>query len=356
MSRLHLLGTTSDAIADLLDEMGEPRFRSKQICDWVFGKRVESWDAMRNIPKALRDKLAQRCILRCMEASQTQKSANGLTDKWLFRTHDGHGVEAVLIRDQDRRTVCISCSIGCGMSCTFCASGMGRFIRHLSCGEMLEQAAHIEAFTGERISNIVFMGTGEPFSNYDEVLAAARQFNHPDVFGIGARHITISTVGVITGIDRFAAEPEDFRLAISLHAPSQAIRETIIPSAKKWHFQRILDMVRQYNRATRREVTIEYTLIKDVNSEPAHASLLAKALEGIICKVNCIPLNPVPGKPYLPPSDRACHEFAGILESRGLRTTLRMEKGQDIAAACGQLRAITRLRPADDAKSTDEVT
>lgn len=346
--RHHMLGMSMEAIAELLASMGEPSFRAKQICDWVFAKRVDTWDAMRNIPKALREQLAQRCDLRSLEPVRSQKSTNGLTEKMLFRTRDNHGVESVLIREQDRRTACISCSIGCAMNCAFCASAIGPFIRHLEAGEMLEQAARLESLAGERLTNIVFMGTGEPFMNYDAVLEAARQFNNPDAFGIGARHITISTVGVVTGIDRFMAEPEEFRLAVSLHAPSQAVRERIIPTARKWPFQKILEILRQYTRTTRREVTIEYTLIKDVNSSPEDAGMLAKSLEGIACKINCIPVNPVQDKSFEPPTERQCREFAGILESRGLRCTLRMEKGQDIAAACGQLRSVTRMRPAGE--------
>ena len=340
MKKRHLLDLTPDQFAGIAAELGEPGYRAKQLADWVLAKRVATWDEMKNLPKAFRDKLAERFFLRSMAPVRSQKSDNGLTEKWLLRTQDGHGVECVLIREAERRTACVSCSIGCPMGCVFCASA-GPLSRHLTTGEIVEEVAHIEAATGERVTNVVFMGTGEPFLNYDAVLAAARMFNHPDVFGIGARHITISTVGVVTGIERFIAEPEDFRLALSLHAPGQRTRQRIIPSANKWPIQRIFDVLRRYTRQTRREVTIEYTLIDGVNSGPDDASALAAALDGIPCKVNCIPLNPVPGRSFAPPSDRQCHEFAGILSSKGLRATLRLEKGRDIAAACGQLRAVT---------------
>ncbi|MBN1258101.1 MAG: 23S rRNA (adenine(2503)-C(2))-methyltransferase RlmN [Planctomycetes bacterium] len=352
MIKPHLLSYTSEEIASLLSDLKQPKFRAKQLVDWIFIKRAASWEEMRNIPKELRAQLSDKYTLRGLTPGEHKISADGLTEKWLFETEDQHGVEAVLIRDKklSRRTVCISSSLGCRLGCVFCASAQGPFIRDLTAGEMVEEVAQVEALSGEGATNVVFMGTGEPFLNYDEVLLAARRINAADGFGIGARHITISTVGVIPGIELFAAEPEDFRLAVSLHAPNQAAREKIVPAAKKWELGRLLSVLRRYTRATRREVTFEYILIDGFNAHPNDAILLAENLSGIPCKINCIPYNPIPGSEWRPPEARTCREFVAILEDRGLRATLRAEKGSDISAACGQLRAYRLLKNSQEAK------
>ncbi|MFH0910384.1 MAG: 23S rRNA (adenine(2503)-C(2))-methyltransferase RlmN [Planctomycetota bacterium] len=338
--KIHLLSSTTEEITSLLGELGEKPFRAKQVCDWVYAKRAASFDEMRNLPKALRKALDERSALRTLSVADHAASADGKTEKWLLATPENHGVEVVLIREGARRTACVSSSLGCPLGCAFCASGFGPFLRHLSAGEMVEEAAAIEAASGERVTNVVFMGSGEPFLNYDAVLAAARRMNaSPDGLAIGARHITVSTVGVLTGIERFAAEPEEFRLAVSLHAPSQAVRERLVPSARQWPFDRILAALRRYTRSTRREVTIEYILIQGLNASVEDAERLAGRLRGLPCKVNCIPVNPAPEGEWLPPSLRRCRAFTDRLSECGVRATLRAEKGRDILAACGQLRA-----------------
>lgn len=345
----HLLAMTPPDLEALLADLGQPRFRLGQIRDWVFVKRVAAFDEMRNVPKTLRAALAERAVLRALDPVEHRTSRDGLTEKWLLRTADGHGVETVLIRDRDsdRRTVCVSSAVGCPLGCRFCASAEGPFVRDLTAGEMIEQVARIGDLAGETATNVVFMGTGEPFLNYDAVLHAARRLQAADGFGVGARHITVSTVGVIPGIERFAAEPEDFRLAVSLHAPTQAARVKIIPAARKWPLGRLLGAVRRFARERRREVTFEYILIEGFNAHPNDADQLAESLRDIPCKVNCIPYNPVPGGDWRPPERKACRAFVGRLEGHGLRATLRTEKGADIQAACGQLRA-RRLRRTRD--------
>lgn len=345
----HLLALRTSDLRSLLSDLGQPAFRAKQLADWVFDKRVDSFDRMPNIPKALRNALEERVALRTLAAVEHHASRDGLTEKWLFRTRDGHGLETVLIRDRnsDRRTACVSTSLGCTLGCRFCASATGPFIRHLEAGEIIEEVVRIEDLLrqrdrgaeSERITNVVFMGTGEPFLNYDAVLAAARRMNAADGLGIGARHITVSTAGVVPGIERFSAEPEDFRLAVSLHAASQPVREKLIPSARKWRLDRILEALRRYTRERRREVTIEYVLIDGVNAESRDAMRLVELLADIPCKVNCIPFNPAAKDAWSPPPMKACRAFVGTLENRGVRATLRTEKGQEIDAACGQLRA-----------------
>jgi 23S rRNA (adenine2503-C2)-methyltransferase len=346
MEKQHLLGMTSDEISNVLGKLKQPKFRAKQVCDWIFAKRVSSFDDMRNVPKDLRNSLAENFMVRSMTEADHQVSANGMTEKWLLKTSDGHGVECVLIMDDERRTACVSCSLGCPLSCTFCASAKGPFIRNLAAGEIVEQVVFIENKIEGRISNVVFMGTGEPFLNYDEVMLAARRMNAEDGLGIGARHITISTAGVINGIERFGGEPEDFRLALSLHAPTQAARQKVIPSSKKWPLPRVISAIRRYTREKRREVTFEYILIKGFNAHPNDAESLCELLNGIPCKINLIPYNPAGGGEWEAPDRSVCREFASILKQNGIRATVRAEKGSDINAACGQLRAYKMLNSA----------
>ncbi|MHC4883585.1 MAG: dual-specificity RNA methyltransferase RlmN [Planctomycetota bacterium] len=336
---IDLLLQTPDSLSALLKEWGEPAFRSRQVCDWIFQKKVSSFEEMRNIPKSLRERLAAQCRLRSFAVREHLVSEDGQTEKWLFTTADKQGLETVLIREGERRTVCVSCALGCKLGCAFCATASGPYIRNLTVGEMVEQVVQVESHLGERVTNVVFMGMGEPFLNYEDCLEAARRMNAEEGLGIGARHITFSTVGVIPGIERFAAEPEDFRLALSLHAPSQKAREKIIPSAKKWELSRILKALRRYSRSKHREVTFEYILIDGFNAHPNDAEQLCELLSGIRCKVNCIPLNPWPGCTWSPPEEAACREFVRTVNRFGIRATLRQEKGRDIAAACGQLRA-----------------
>jgi 23S rRNA (adenine2503-C2)-methyltransferase len=344
--RIHLLGCTRGEIEAFLAELTQPRFRTDQVMNWVFAKRKTAFAEMRNLPKELRARLAERAAVRTLEPREHLAAPDGLTEKWLWQTADGHGVESVLIRDRDgeRRTACISSALGCELRCRFCASAAGTCIRHLSAGEMVEQVARIEDRTGDPLTNVVFMGTGEPFLNYDEVLRAARRLNAADGFGIGARHITVSTVGVIPGIERFSGEPEDFRLALSLHAPTQKAREKIIPAARRWPLGRLLNALRRYTRETRREVTVEYVLIDGFNAHVNDAARLVEQLAGIPCKVNCIPFNPVPGCDWQPPEMAACRSFVAAVERGGVRATLRTEKGREIRAACGQLRARRHLQ------------
>ncbi len=346
-TKKHLLELSKEELANYIKEISQPAFRANQVHDWIFKKKVNSFDEMKNIPKELREKIAKKFTLRSLVSSKHLTSKDGLTEKWLFCNQQEQGIESVLIKEQERKTVCVSCGLGCPLNCTFCASAKGEYLGDLSPAEMVEQVIEIEKITNERVSNVVFMGTGEPFLNYDNVLSAARIMNSPEGLGIGARHITISTSGVITGIERFSAEPEDFRLAISLHAANQKAREKVIPSAKKWKLNRLISAIRRYSRTTRREVTFEYILIDGFNAHQNDANELYELIKGIPCKINCIPYNPVKSDNTLgwkAPEPDICNAFTGIIRDKGIRVTLRQEKGADISAACGQLRAYKNIQ------------
>lgn len=346
----------------LIAEAGERPFRARQLAEWLFVKNVRSYEEMTNLPARLRAKLADQVPCRSLSVADRAASGDGRTEKWLLATSDGHGVETVFIRagpgddgdDGDgggRRTVCVSCSLGCPLACTFCASAEGPFIRHLSPGEIVEQVLVAREETGEDVTNVVFMGMGEPLLNLPSVLAAARALNRPSRpddaraiggVGLGARRVTISTAGVIPGIDRLAGEPEDFRLAVSLHAPTQKLRRAIVPSAATWPLGALMDSLRRYARAKRREVTIEYCLLAGINDSRGQAAELAELLAGLPCKINLIPRNATgsgdSGGAGPRPDPGRSRAFQGVLEQAGFRVTLRAEKGGDIAAACGQLR------------------
>ncbi|MHC4870895.1 MAG: dual-specificity RNA methyltransferase RlmN [Planctomycetota bacterium] len=345
-TKTQILELSKEELADFIESISEPRFRTGQLIEWIFKKKADSFDDMKNIPKSLREKLAENFTLRTLQENRHLTAKDNMTEKWLFETPQSHGVESVLIREEKRKTACVSCALGCPLNCRFCASAEGEFLGDLTAAEMVEQVMLIEKAAEERISNVVFMGTGEPFLNYDNVLKAAKIINSPDGLGIGARHITISTAGVITGIERFAAEPEDFRMAVSLHAANQKAREKIIPSAKKWKLNRLISAIRRYSRTTRREVTFEYILINGFNCHQKDALELCDLIKGIPCKVNCIPFNSVRLKTtehWQAPDKETCRDFINTIKENGIRVTLRQEKGTDIAAACGQLRAYKEL-------------
>lgn len=331
---------TEVQLGALLTGWGERPFRTKQILKWVYTKRASSWEMMTDLSKALRDKLEATVALSCLREKQTQVSQDGQTIKFLFELHDGKLVESVLIYAPDRRTVCVSSQVGCPARCAFCASGQQGLIRNLSAAEIFEQVLAIDRILyakEERVSHVVFMGMGEPFENYDAVLQAIRLINSADHLGISQRRITVSTVGVIEGIRRFTEEGLSVNLVLSLHAPNQHIRKKIIPYARKYPLEEVIEAMLAYTRQTRRDITYEYTLLKGVNDAPEHAQELASLLKGQSCSVNLIPYNPVVGVHLHRPDTEAIDRFADILNAGGVVATQRYTKGKDIAAACGQL-------------------
>ncbi len=331
------------SIEDLKNWMGqngEKPFRAAQIFDWIYAKDALSFESMTNVSKELRSKLSSSFAFPALKLIRTQESEDLETIKFLWELPDQKKVESVLIMSGDRRTVCISCQVGCPARCAFCASGREGLIRNLSPGEIVEQVLHINRFLkqkGERVSHLVFMGMGEPLENYDSVVKSIQIFNLYEAFNISQRRITVSTVGVVEGIHRLAKEELTVNLVLSLHAPTQHIRKKIIPYARKYPLEEILMAMDNYSRETKRDITYEYTLLAGINDHVEHAKELAQLLSGKQCTVNLIPYNPVLGLNLRRPEKENIELFRETLESAGINTTWRYTKGKDIAAACGQL-------------------
>ena len=323
-----------------MEESGEKPFRAAQVFDWVYAKGALSFEQMTNLPKGLREKLQSQLAFSLLKLARMLHSDDGETIKFLWELPDQKKVESVLILSGDRRTVCISCQVGCPARCAFCASGRQGLKRNLSAGEIVEQVLHIDRFLkekGERVSHLVFMGMGEPMENYEAVVKSIALFNAPEAFNISQRRITVSTVGVVEGIHRLAQEELKVNLVLSLHAPNQHIRKKIIPYARKYELEEILLAMDAYAEATKRDITYEYTLLKGINDGEEHAEELAALLRGKQCTVNLIPYNPVEGLRLDRPERGVIEAFRAILEEAKINTTWRYTKGKDIAAACGQL-------------------
>ena len=323
-----------------MEQNGEKAFRAGQVFDWIYSKDALSFDGMTNLGKELRAKLAAFFRFPTLKLLRTLESEDGETIKFLWELADGKRVESVLILSGTRRTVCVSCQVGCPARCAFCASGREGLLRNLSVGEIVEQVLHINRFLkpkGERVCHIVFMGMGEPMENYDAVVQSIATFNDPGAFMISQRRITVSTVGVVEGIEKLAKEDLAVNLVLSLHAPNQHLRKKIIPYARKYALEEILMAMERYARDTKRDITYEYTLLAGINDAPEHAEELAQILSGKQCTVNLIPYNPVDGLNLRRPAKESIEEFRSILVEGGINTTWRYTKGKDIAAACGQL-------------------
>ncbi len=345
--RLNLLETTQAELVALLKDWREPKFRAKQIHEWIYDLRVSSFDDMTNLSKPLREKLEKHTRIGTLELVSEQSSKDG-TVKRLYRLPDGQLIESVLMPyDDNRRTACISTQAGCAMGCVFCATGQMGFARHLSSAEIIEQALHfaqILAKDGERLSNIVLMGMGEPFHNYDESLIAIRRLMED--FGIGARHITVSTVGLVPQIRKFADEGLQVKLAISLHAATDEERSALLPVNKRWKLVDLMDACRYYIEQTGRRVTFEWALIAGETDTREQAHALGKLLEGINCHVNAIPLNPTDGYDGGPSNHDSAETFQNILAKYGVSMTVRVRRGIDIDAGCGQLKSkVTTISP-----------
>ena len=319
---------------------GEKAFRAPQVYDWIYVQMASSFEEMTNLGKELRQKLAAAFRFPALKLLRTVESEDHETIKFLWELSDGKRVESVLIMSSTRRTVCVSCQVGCPARCAFCASGREGLIRNLSVGEIVEQVLHINRYLklkGERVCHIVFMGMGEPMENYDAVIQAIAIFNDPKAFCISKRRITVSTVGVVEGIEKLAKEDLSVNLVLSLHAPNQHIRKKIIPYARKYALEEIVVAMERYSKETKRDITYEYTLLAGINDGESHAKELAQLLSGKQCTVNLIPYNPVDGLNLRRPAKEAIETFRAILVDAGINTTWRYTKGKDIAAACGQL-------------------
>ena len=345
-----LTGIILEELADFLGKRGAPSYRAKQITDWIYKKRVASFDAMTDLPNELRAELAAEFDTPKTEVVRVLGSKD-TTQKFLFRLRDQNLIESVLIpaspalygQPSDRRTICVSTQVGCAYGCKFCASGLDGWTRNLDAGEIVQQLIAVEKKSGEKIDNVVFMGMGEPLANLKNVLRAIRIINAPWGLGIGARHITISTSGLAPQIRELANEPTQFRLALSLHGATDEVRGRIMPVNRKYPLKVLLEAC-DYYVAKKGRMTFEYILIAGVNDTDEQARELAKIARRRSAKINLIPYNTVEGLEWSRPSRAGQERFQSILRERGVIATLRREKGHDIAAACGQLRLQTTRR------------
>ena len=343
--RPSLFSQTPSDLTSTLENLGEPSYRGTQILEWLWQKRVDSIDSMSNLPASLRAHLEEAFTLQTLTHAKTQGSAD-TTRKFLFRLHDGRFVECVLIpaspalygERSDRHTLCVSSQVGCAFACKFCASGLDGFTRNLTPEEIAGQVLLSEELSGKKINNIVFMGMGEPLANLSHLLKSIELITSPWGIGIGARHLTISTSGLVPQIRKLADHPQQIRLAISLHGATDEVRERIMPINNKWPLSDLFDALRYWMEKKKQKITLEYILIEGVNDELKQAELLVKRARSIRAKVNLIPYNTVEGLSWNRPDDAHCRKFRDILSGNGVSATLRLEKGHDIDAACGQLR------------------
>lgn len=335
-----ILDFTEEELKKRILQMGEKPFRVPQIFEWLYVKGAENWESMTNLSKSFRRQLSENFTFSSLKLLKTIDSSDGDTTKFLWELEDGKLVESVLIRAPDRRTVCVSSQVGCPAKCAFCASGKEGLIRNLTTAEIVEQVVQIDRFLKdkeERVCHVVFMGMGEPFENYENVMRAIALFNSPQGLHISQRKITVSTVGIVDKILRFAEENIKVNLVLSLHAPHQRIRQKIIPYARKYALEDILAAMLFFTQKTKRDITYEYTLISGINDQKEHAEELSCLLKGHPCTVNLIPYNPIDGLRLQRPEKETIEEFKEILEKAKIPTTWRYTKGKDIAAACGQL-------------------
>jgi len=332
-------GASRAQLAALVDAYGGEHYRVAQLYDGLWTRRAPL-EALTALPTTLRHALGDALPL-ALEPVTAQTSSDAATSKWLWRTGDGAQLETVLMRSAQRATVCVSSQAGCAMGCTFCATGQGGFERHLDPAEIVEQVIRAQHATRQRVSHVVFMGMGEPLANVDAVCGALERLH--DDLGISARHLTVSTVGVVPGIHRLAQHVLPVTLAVSLHAPDDALRDTLVPLNRRYPIAAVIDAARSYAAIKGRRVTFEYACIAGVNDDPRQADLLARRLAGLRggAHVNLIPLNPTGAFSGRPPARDRINRFAAHLAAAGVTVTVRRNRGVDIDAACGQLRART---------------
>ena len=328
---------TRGELTDLLASLGQPAFRAKQVEEWVWSKNARSFDDMTNLPKSLREELTRHLTLGGVEEVARQASADG-SRKYLLRLSDGVSVECVGMPARNRLAVCASTQAGCAMGCAFCATGGAGLTRSLTAAEIYEQVMHVRDDFGSRVTSVVLMGQGEPFMNYDATLEALRRLNSPDGAGIGARHLTVSTCGVIPQIMRFANEPEQFTLAVSLHSAVQKTRNALMPGVRKYSLVNLYNAMGTYVAKTGRRPTYEYALIGGVNDTESELQALCDFCEGTLAHVNLIQLNEVEGSKLRPSTPERAQDFVRALARVSVEATLRNSRGADIDAACGQLK------------------
>ena len=339
--KIQLLDMQLDEMEAWVQSLGQPKFRAKQLYTWLHKDRVTTFDAMTNLPAKFREQLTEIAAVTTMKEVTRQVSTDG-TVKWLWELYDGSTIETVLMRHDYGNSICVSSQVGCRMGCTFCASTLGGLVRNLTAGEIVEQLLNVQRFLDEeegRVSSVVLMGSGEPMENYDPVMKFVDIINDPNGLQIGARHITISTSGLVPAIRRLADEKRQITLAISLHATRDEIRSKLMPINRRWGIDELLESCKYYIKQTGRRISFEYALVGGQNDDLAHARELAGLLAHIDCHVNLIPVNYVPERNYTRTPKDQIRAFVNELNRLGVNATIRREKGHDIAAACGQLRA-----------------
>lgn len=327
-----------EQLTEELLNIGEKKFRAKQIYSWIHEKLVDSFDEMTNLSKDLREKLKANYTLNSLEAVAVQTSKIDGTQKYLFRLHDGHVMESVLMRYHHGNSVCISSQVGCLMGCRFCASTIGGKVRDLYPSEMLGQIYKIQKLSGERVHNVVVMGTGEPLDNYDNLVQFIKMLTDENGLNIGQRNLTVSTCGIVPKIRQLAEEKFQMTLALSLHATTQEKRKQLMPIANKYDLKEVLDACHYYYEQTGRRITFEYSLVGGVNDTKQDAEELTKLIGKFPCHVNLIPVNPIKERDFVQPNKQECQAFRNKLEKNGINVTIRREMGRDIDGACGQLR------------------
>ncbi len=358
---IRLLDLTLEQLRAQVQAWEEPAFRADQLWHWLYARQANDAAAMTNLPRTLQARLATEAAIDLIQPVAKTVSADRLAHKVLFQLHDRQTIEAVLMLYDRRRTLCISTQAGCAMGCTFCATGLGGLARNLSAGEIAAQVLYFARWLGDptlggadslpimrptQVTNVVLMGMGEPLANYKAVWQALRTLTDAQGFGLGARHFTLSTVGLAPMIERMATEPLQINLAVSLHAPTDELRNTLTPINKRYPLAVLLAACRTYTESTHRRLSFEYALMRGINDKPEHAQRLARLVQGMLCHVNLIPLNPVRGSAFQPSTKVDTEAFLNTLQQAGISATLRLRRGVEINAGCGQLRQQIQLATA----------
>lgn len=341
MQKIELKGSNHQRLEEIAVECGQPAYRGRQLFKWLYARNVSSFEEMTNLPKDFRNALAAQATLHSVSLVQRQSSSRGDADKFLFRLHDGRHIESVLMRSDEedgrqRLTLCISSQVGCPIDCKFCATGAMGLLRNLTAGEMVDQVLAVNRLGKEKVTNVVVMGMGEPFLNYENLLSACALLCDEEATNLAQRRIVISTSGVIPKILRFTKEGHKYRLAISLNATTDEVRTRLMPLNKKYPIAKLLEAARAYVRASGNRLSFEYVLMAGINDSPEDAARLRTLLAGIACKVNLIPFNAIDGA-FQRPSFQVIEDFFNRLKTAPFPVTVRWSKGDDIDAACGQL-------------------